>query len=67
MQGLTGQAMIVDNRPGAGTNIGTEAVVRAAPDGYTILIASFANSLNKCDVPGGGARATLCRSELIPA
>lgn len=52
MQGLIGQVMLVDNRPGAGTNIGTEAVVRAAPDGYSILMASFANALNKALFPG---------------
>jgi tripartite-type tricarboxylate transporter receptor subunit TctC len=41
-----GQQFVVENRPGSGNNIGTEAVVRAVPDGYTLLIASSSNTIN---------------------
>jgi tripartite-type tricarboxylate transporter receptor subunit TctC len=41
-----GQPFIIENRPGAGTNIGTEAVVRAPADGYTLLLVAAANAIN---------------------
>jgi tripartite-type tricarboxylate transporter receptor subunit TctC len=41
-----GQQFIIENRPGAGTNIATEAAVNAAPDGYTLLLISTSGAIN---------------------
>src|SRR5262245_51485942 len=41
-----GRPFVIENRPGAGTNIATELVVRAPPDGYTLLFITSANSIN---------------------
>jgi tripartite-type tricarboxylate transporter receptor subunit TctC len=41
-----GQPFVIENKPGAGNNLGTEAVVNAAPDGYTMLLVNPANGIN---------------------
>jgi tripartite-type tricarboxylate transporter receptor subunit TctC len=41
-----GQQFVIENKPGAGNNIGTETVVRAEPDGYTVLLVNPANYIN---------------------
>src|SRR5215470_10208006 len=41
-----GQSFIIENRPGSGANIATEAVVRAPPDGYTLLTVGPAHAVN---------------------
>jgi tripartite-type tricarboxylate transporter receptor subunit TctC len=46
LQERLGQPFVIENRPGAGSNIATEAVVNARPDGYAILLANFANASN---------------------
>ena len=41
-----GESVIIENKPGAGTIIGTQAVATSAPDGYTLLMGTFANAVN---------------------
>ena len=41
-----GQPFVIENRPGASTNIATESVVRSTPDGYTLLMITAANAIN---------------------
>ena len=46
LQALFGQSVVIENRAGASTNIGTEFTARAAPDGYTVLIATTPHAVN---------------------
>src|SRR5262249_20324179 len=46
LSGRLGQQFVIENRPGAAGNIGTEAVVRAPPDGYTLLLVSTTHAIN---------------------
>ena len=41
-----GQQVLIDNRPGAGNNIGTETAIRSTPDGYTVFLVNPANAIN---------------------
>jgi tripartite-type tricarboxylate transporter receptor subunit TctC len=47
-----GQPFIVENKPGAGSNIGTQDVINSPPDGYTLLLTSTANAINASFDPG---------------
>ncbi len=51
LQDALGQAFVVEDRPGAGSVIGTDAVAKSAPDGYTLLLMSNAQTVNESLVP----------------
>ena len=51
LQEALGQNVIVDNRPGAGSVIGTDAVAKSAPDGYTLLLMSNTHTVNESLIP----------------
>jgi tripartite-type tricarboxylate transporter receptor subunit TctC len=51
LQETLGQSFIIDNRPGAGSVIGTDAVAKAAPDGYTLLLMSNTHTVNESLIP----------------
>jgi tripartite-type tricarboxylate transporter receptor subunit TctC len=51
LQDALGQSFVIDNRPGAGSVIGTDAVAKAAPDGYTLLLMSNAHTVNESLIP----------------
>ncbi len=51
LQDALGQSVVVDNRPGAGAIIGTDAVAKSAPDGYTLLMMSNTHTVNESLIP----------------
>ena len=51
LQESLGQSFVVENRPGAGSIIGTDAVAKSAPDGYTLLVMSNAHTVNESLIP----------------
>lgn len=64
----TGQAFVVENRPGAGTLVGSQLVARAAPDGYTLLVGGLSNialNMGLYKAPGYDSLADLAPISLV--
>jgi Tripartite tricarboxylate transporter family receptor len=59
-----GQQFVIENRPGAGTNIATEAVVNAPPDGYTLLLARACTHKSRLFGNGWLPQTTCCVENL---
>src|SRR3954465_10088979 len=51
LQGSLGQAVVIENRPGGGSVVGTDAVAKAEPDGYTLLMMSNTHTVNETLIP----------------
>ena len=51
LQDILGQNFVVDNKPGAGSVIGTDLAAKAAPDGYTLLVMSNTQTVNESLIP----------------
>src|ERR1051325_11869548 len=46
-----GQSIVIENKPGGGTTIGTDAAAKSAPDGYTLLVMSNTHTVNESLIP----------------
>src|SRR6188474_2653689 len=51
LQAALGQSFVVENRPGGGAIVGTDAVAKSAPDGYTLLMMSNTHTVNETLIP----------------
>ncbi len=63
LQESLGQSFVIDNRPGGGSVIGTDAVAKAAPDGYTLLLMSNTHTVNEALIP---AKPFMLMRDFVP-